>query len=232
MLERYFKDPPPGTHIEALNHTQMDALLELQQKVADSIPGELFECDDASFYFELFKGKGRVLGLFDQKELLACSVISFPGSRSSDNLGRHLHLGKKQLELAVNLESAYVHPSYQAQGIARLLSTAQLEFATRVGKRHALSTASPANLYSLKNLFSLGFDIRKICKKYGNKIRCIMYRDLLELNAKNYSNGSSKGQWIPFADLADQRDLLNEGYRGVRVKGTLKNFLIYYYKEE
>jgi GNAT superfamily N-acetyltransferase len=230
MPERYFKNPLSGTHIETLDPTQMDAVLELQQKVAASIPEELFECDNASFYSELFKGKGRILGLFHQREIVACSVISLPGSHSPDNLGRHINLEKEQLERVVNLESAYVDPSYQGRGIAKLLSAMQLEFATQLGKRHALSTASPANLYSLKNLFSLGFSIRYICKKYENKIRCIMYRDLLKLNNKDDFKTDFQGQWVPFANLATQKNLLRKGYRGVSVKGTLKDFLIFYCK--
>jgi len=230
MPERYLKDPPSGTHIEALNRRHLDTILELQQNVAASMPEDLFECDDASFYCELWKGKGRILGLFDQKTLVACSVISLPGSRSPDNLGKHINLEKEQLERVVNLEAAYVHPTCQGQGIAALLSAMQLDFATRLGKRHALSTASPANLYSLKNLFSLEFSIRNICKKYGNKIRCIMYKNLVESNAIHNSKDGSQGEWIPSADLDVQKKLLKEGYRGVSVKGTIRDFKIYYCK--
>jgi GNAT superfamily N-acetyltransferase len=230
MLEPDYKDLPPGTHIETLNLAHLDAVLELQHHVAASMAEELFECDDASFYSELFEGKGRILGLFDQKKLLACSVISLPGSGSPDNLGKHINLEKKQLERVVNLESAYVHPSYQRQGIAGLLSAMQLDFAIRLGKRHALSTVSPSNLYSLKNLFSLEFSIRDICKKYGVKIRCIMYRNILKSKCFHDSKNNSSGKWIPYMDLEAQKILLRKGYRGVKVKGTTNDFLVYYIK--
>ncbi len=230
MPELYHKDPPSGSHIEILNHKHLEKVLELQENVAASMPEDLFQCDDASFYSELFEGKGRILGLFNHKKLMACSVISLPGSRSPDNLGKHINLENKQLELVVNLEAAYVHPSCQGQGIAALLSAMQLDFAARLGKQHALSTVSPANFYSLKNLFSLQFSIRNICQKYGNKTRYIMYKQLLKSNVIYKAGSSSRGQWTPSADFSAQKELLKEEYRGVNIKGTIEDFLIYYHK--
>jgi GNAT superfamily N-acetyltransferase len=211
---------PDGMHIEALGHAQMDMLLNLQEKVAKSVSKELFECDDAAFYSDLFDGQGRVLGLLDGKTLLACSVISWPGSDSANNLGVEIGLGSEQLSTVANLEAAYVLPGFQGRGIAEILSGKQLDFARQMEKRHILSTASPANLYSLKNLFSLSFRIKKVTEKYGGKIRCIMYRDLSVMGHKETIGDEYKKALVFYDDLKTQKNLLEQGWEGTGVKTT------------
>ena len=192
------------------------------------MPEELFECDDAAFYTSLIDGRGRVLGLFDGEALVACSVISWPGPHAPDNLGADIDLDITECGYVANLEAAYMLPSYQGRGIARVLSGTQLAHALELGKRYALSTASPAHLYSLKNLFSLGLRIRKIARKYGTKTRCILYRALAEDPKDTHSGSDREGIWVPARDLERQKELLAQGYEGVRAQGVKEKFSILY----
>ena len=217
------KDLACGANVRVLGHDDMDRLLNLQQRVASTLPEEQFEVDDARFYVRLFRGEGRILGLFDEKRLIACSVIYWPGAESADNLGAELDLNLSQLADVANLEAAYMLPGCQGLGIARKLSGMQLEHAVKIGKRFALSTVSPENLYSIKNLFSLGFSIRKITRKYGTKTRFIMYRGLI-----GEKQTGSEGTWVLGGDLALQSRLLSAGYEGVGAKGDIENWSILY----
>ncbi len=227
MLKPDVSHLPYGTNVEPLERRQTAELLELQRKATASLPEEMVQCDGADFYSLLFEGRGRILGLFDGKDLLACSVISWPPPGSPENLGAGVNLDEKQLAYVANLEAAYVLPDLQGRSIAKILSGMQLDYARKMGMRHALSTVSPVNFYSLKNLFSLGFSIRKIAIKYGNKIRYIMYLNLL-INKDKVENLNSDGLWISFTDLPNQKDLLAKGYEGIDSKGTKDNFSILY----
>lgn len=230
MLKPYDSDPPCGTNIATLTYRQIPDLLELQRKATASLPEAMVQCDDAAFYAGLLEGRGRILGLFDGGVLLACSVISWPSPGSPENLGADVNLNGKQLAQVANLESAYVLPAVQGRGMAKILSGMQLDHATGIGMRHALSTASPLNLYSVKNLFSMGFRIRNIALKYSNKLRYVLYRNLLANDSRS-DRPNSKGVWIPSLDLAAQKDLLAEGYEGINSKGTKENFSILYAKK-
>lgn len=232
MFNSNFPNPPCGTHIKPLGSKHMPELLELQETVGATLPEEFLERDDAAYYARLFEGKGRVLGLYDGGNLLAFSVVSWPLSCAVDNLGADIDLDINQRAHVVHLESAYVIPFWQGRGIAKLLSGMQIDFSRQMGKRHALSTVAPGNLYSIKNLFSLGFSIRKIAVKYRYKIRCIMYRNISTYHAEISQNFIPEGLWISSADLAAQRGLLAQGYRGIDVKGTKGDFSIFYINYE
>lgn len=231
MLKSDISDLPCGTNVAPLAHRQIADLLELQRKATAPLPEEMVQCDSEDFYAGVLDGRGRILGLFDDKALLACSVISWPPPGSPDNLGVDICLDEKQLAYVANLEAAYVLPALQGRGIARILSGMQLDYAAMMGMRHALSTVSPANFYSLKNLFSLGFRIRQIAIKYDKKLRYVMYKNIFMTNY-TLNDINSDGLWIAFTDLSSQKDLLTKGYEGIISKGNKDNFLILYIKSK
>lgn len=124
----------------------------------------------------LVAGKGQVLLALHGGRLAGAGIMAFPGLSDADNLGRELGFASEMLERVVHIESVYVSSGFRGKGLARILTTRNLELASENGRDLALSTVWPGNASSMSFLYALGLTVRKLTGKYGGLDRFIMLR--------------------------------------------------------
>ena len=198
-------------HLEQIMELQSLALGQLRNK-------EWCVYLSTDEYIDLLGEKGLVLGAVDAGELIAIYSALFPGKHHPENLGQDLNLPADELERVCHLEIAFVHPDYRGQGLyyllgERIISTVEAGSSVR----HLCGTIEPGNIPTLNNALLLGMQIVKMQNMYGGLRRFIIYRDLFQADDRNDKNTVPKTVTVDCNDLARQQELLQSGWRGVRV---------------
>jgi hypothetical protein len=79
---------------------------------------------------------------------------------------------------------------------------------------HVCATVSPYNIWNIPVLLASGFHIVRLTIKYGDKLRYIVHQDLY--NRRRFDDNSAVD--VCLDDLDTQKRLLDEGFRGVKLK--------------
>ncbi|MDD2973246.1 MAG: GNAT family N-acetyltransferase [Lachnospiraceae bacterium] len=156
--------------IDAIDHLMQEVYAQMEQK-------DLFVPDDRSFIARHIEQEGFTLIAKSQGVIKAFLIIRLPED-GTDNLGRHLHLSREELQKVAHMESAVVHPSCRGQHLQQqLLDLAEQELRKR-GYQYLMCTISPDNTYSLNNAGRQGYEIMDTLPKYGGKLRSVLCKSL------------------------------------------------------
>ncbi|MDQ0208680.1 GNAT family N-acetyltransferase [Alkalicoccobacillus murimartini] len=160
-----------------LNHLDLSAIRELMLDVISRLPSqELFAMDDERYFLDILNGTGEVYGVFRKEELVAFSVLAFPGV-SESNLGIEFGIPERERSLVAALDSTVVHESVRGLGLQRYFHELRETRAKESGCLYLYSTVHPQNHASIKNLEAAGFTLQFTRPMYGGKDRhCYMKR--------------------------------------------------------
>lgn len=123
-------------------------------------------------------GNNFILGAFDEKKLIAYCSFSIPGDKPH-NLAWDLDWPQDKVCHCAKVDTIVVHPQYRGLGLQqRLLRDAIALAADIPGITVLLTTVSPKNKYSLRNVQAAGFKILIKKLKYGGRERFILGREL------------------------------------------------------
>jgi GNAT superfamily N-acetyltransferase len=205
-----------------LNRGSLPDLLSLQNVVAADLPSpEIFMLHDDMYFREALRFERSVIGVTEEKELIAYSIIRIPG-RSNDNLGRDINLREEELAKVAHLQAVAVHPAYRGNGLQQKLTSAHLGVIEEMGFEHICCTVSPKNPVSLANMLSCGFVIEALTVKMQAWWRYILHKDILR-PGPIYGEEPESEFWgtatlIQISDIEGQLDLLKRGFKGFKVE--------------
>jgi len=165
--------------------------------------------DTAAFFRDHLGERGCIIGVFQQRRMIAYGVLGFP-DRRDDDWGRDVRLPDDEVERLAYLDGASVDAGWRGCGLQRALALIRLELARARGRRHALSTVAPKNFYSWRNLMMVGLRIKGMAVKYGLGWRFILHARIgAQVDALEGPSGVAR-----LDDYALQRRLLQAGYWG------------------
>ncbi|MFX3631263.1 MAG: N-acetyltransferase family protein [Candidatus Pristimantibacillus sp.] len=157
--------------IRRLYHLDLQEILSLMIDIIARLPfQDFFAMDDEDYLLELINGKGEVYGAFNNGELVAYSVLAFPGV-SESNLGTEFGLLEKELPFVAALDSTVVHESVRGLGLQRFFHELRENRAKEKGCLYLYSTVHPQNYTSINNLEAAGFTLQFTRPMYGGKNR-------------------------------------------------------------
>lgn len=162
-------------HIRLCTPADLDDIMKLQERICACIPEPaLFVAtcreENASYLAE----PNVIFGTYDHDRLIAYASLAFPGE-ASDNLGWDLGWNADTVRRCAKLDTIVVDPNYRGHGLQRTLITHCLSYAKAPDPDcFVLTTVSPANTYSLRNMQSKGFQILKRMIKYGGRDRYVL----------------------------------------------------------
>lgn len=186
---------------------QVLALHELSLSLARK-PG-LIKPDAPQFFAEHLAARGRILGEFDGDRLIAYAVLGLPNP-GDPNFADDLGLPEAEKPRVAHLAGAAVHPDWRGRGLQRRLTAKRLELAARLGRVHAISTVSPFNYFSWRNLIAHGLVVRRLIVKYGGHLRYVLHREAGCEPALDRGAAAFRA----LSDAEGQRSLLERGWLG------------------
>lgn len=171
-------------------------------------PG-LVKPDEPRFFAEHLELRGRILGQREAGRLIAYAVLGLPNP-GGPNMGADLGLPTAEFPFVAHLAGAAVHPERRGRGLQRSLTEERIALAARSGRRHVLSTVSPFNYFSWRNLIAHGLLVRRLKTKYGGHLRYVLHR---ELGAEPEFD-RTRARAFALNDAAGQGALLDAGWAG------------------
>lgn len=103
----------------------------------------------------------------DGNQIAGAFDILYPGLEAF-NYGYTLGFSPEELQLVVNMDTAVVHPDYRGLGLQKKLMQCAEEALSREGTHILMCTVHPDNCFSLNNVLSQGYTIRKTTAMYGS----------------------------------------------------------------
>ena len=177
----------------------------------------LVKPDEPRFFAEHLQARGRILGIFDGARLVAYAVLGLPNP-GGYNLGADLELPAAELPGVAHLAGAAVHPDWRGRGLQRRLTAERLALARRFGRAHVISTVSPFNHFSWRNLLAHGLLVRRLTSKYGGHLRYVLHREL----GAEPTLTREQAQLRPLHDSDGQRALLEQGWAGFALSQSVE----------
>lgn len=154
----------------------LDSIEALLDALMQSVEAGHFYRDDRAFIRRHITEEGFVLLAEEKDRLAGYIMMRYPGE-AEDNLGWDLGWDGKRRQHTAHLEAVAVHADFRGRGLQRLMM-AEAERHLPPDCWFLLATVAPDNLYSLRNLQALGYEIACTKEKYGGYGRHIMVKKL------------------------------------------------------
>ena len=215
-----------------IDETYLNDVLNLQTFVSNSLDNEqTFVVDSREFMQEeiLAPGRGKMIGVFSEGKLIAYRNISFPRSDSDYNLGKELDIPKEELDKVSILEATVVHPQYRGNRLQARLLKQTIPLIEGLGYYHILSTISPYNYPSLKNVMDSDLVIRDLKNRggvYEGKLRFLLARDLRKPCIIDFIERIA----VSNGDIEKQQELIQKGFIGFKLVKNAGGFDVEYGK--
>ena len=195
--------------------SELDALFSLHQAIVARLDHpHVFRPDSKAFMAKHIDERGRTVGTFVDRQMVAYAAISFPDD-DPDNLGRDLPLPPEEYRHVADYDGSAVHPDFRGNKLQLRMTDMRHRYALVHDRYHILGTVSPYNAFSLANFLALGCRVKNIKRKYGDMIRLIIHCDLHEAASPPFEPGSFREMDLVEIDAIAR--LLAQGFHGFRV---------------
>lgn len=211
-----------------LTENDLDPILLIQQIVVASLddPSTLAPLTTEE-YMTIFRGNGEIIGAFEGSFLVAIRAVLEPPI-DENHLGFHIGLSQEALPQVLYQEISMVLPAYRGHGLQRQLAKRIMKIVDESSKEytHICATVAPTNIPSLKDKFNQGMYTVVLQKIYGGKWRYTFAKPLQEA----WELDDSESKVVPLNAFDEHVHLLEEGWYGVQLTSTDKDFAISYQK--
>ena len=197
--------------LRRLSEADLPQIMELQAKVISAMDRNDY-CVPLSKdeHLEILDGRGESVGVFIGERLVALCGILFPGN-CENNMALELNFSTEELPAVAQLEISLVHPGFQGNDLQQKMAGLLVERAKNNQHcRFLFTTVSPYNYPSLQTVTALGMYIAKVCKKYFEWDRYVVYRDFQKPTELDTVNTIA----VSNIDYKEQQALLDKGYLG------------------
>ena len=152
----------------------MDLIMEAKGRVPDP---EWFETEDMEFAKKHIDEEGFTILAEQGGRMAGIMMVRIPG-RQEDNLGEYLKLEESQMQRVAHLEIAVVAPEFQGNQLQYRLFCMAEEALKEQGFIYVMATVHPENRFSLRNMEKLGMKQVAEVRKYGGKLRWVMWKEI------------------------------------------------------
>ncbi|WP_153731045.1 GNAT family N-acetyltransferase [Sporosarcina obsidiansis] len=213
--------------IASLTEEHLSEIIALQDKVTEVLekPEFLQPLTEEEFLY-ILHGNGMMAGAFVDGQLIAFRAMLDPGD-DDEHLGLDVDISQQELSIVLYSEISNVHPEFRGNGLQIVLGEWLLRRLDRKQYRYICSTVAPLNIPSLKDKFVLGMHIAALKNKYGNKLRYIFCKDV---DVPFQSEAVSQVRTVLMRDIAQQQQLLTNGWLGIRIEQQHEEWYVVYVK--
>ena len=163
--------------IRKLDKSYIPQMLSLQEEVLITLKNpDILRRNTYETLEVCFSSPSLVLGAFDKNVFAGFGILYIAGE-DSENLAYSLD-SHEDLGLYGNIKLVIVRKQYRGNGLQKKFVALFEKYAYDIGIKYLLSTVSPNNLYSSRNLEESGYSVVKQLKKYGGKPRLLYYKNI------------------------------------------------------
>ena len=166
-----------------IHYATLEDIPTIMNIIEESLPlipnQDWFVGDTTEFYAQHIKECGFTLKATSDCDgtLAAFFTVRYP-KLDSDNCGFDLNFAENDLLKTAHMETCVVHTNYRGHHLEAQLMESAIEVLKATDYCHLLGTVHPDNIPSVKAFLDNGFHVEKTLKKYGGKLRHIMYRKI------------------------------------------------------
>lgn len=163
--------------IKKLDSTYISAMLDLQDEVIGKLDNtDILRKNTIDTLSPCFDPPSLVLGAFCDDLFVAFGILYCAGD-DHENLAYSLD-AHDDLYTYANIKVVIVKDGYRGHGLQKTFIRDFEKYAKTIGVNTLLSTVSPDNMYSCRNLEQCGYISVKRLKKYGGKDRLLYMKNL------------------------------------------------------
>lgn len=198
--------------IRYMTETDLPKLLELQEKVNDSmtVAAHLQPLTEEEFTF-ILSDHGMIAGVFIGEKLIGFRAMLAPGN-DEEHLGLDCGIPEKELQHVLYSEISCIDPAYRGNHLQTILGELLFNLVDPEQFHYICTTVAPFNIPSIKDKLRLDMKIVALKEKYGSKLRYILLRELK--GNKHTATASADEVLMEMGDIVRQQELLQNGYIG------------------
>jgi GNAT superfamily N-acetyltransferase len=139
---------------------------------------------DSEYLLNVINKGGFIVGCYVENTLVACAICEPP---SGDYLNNLYDIGMTDDEINSTYVSGYVmvDPLYRGNSLHKILLETRIEESVARGKSHILTAVAEDNIYSLRTILSLGFEMKLQRENQYGINRYILLKQLESLAKDN-----------------------------------------------
>ena len=139
---------------------------------------------DTDYLQNVLNDGGFIVGCYVEDTLVACAICEPP---SGDYLNNLYDIGMTDNEINSTYVSGYVmvDPLYRGNSLHKILLETRIEESIARGKSHILTAVAEDNIYSLRTILSLGFEMKLQRENQYGINRYILLKQLESLAKEN-----------------------------------------------
>ena len=170
---------------------------------------------DRDFFKQHFAAGNAMLGVVHNGKLIAQSVIINP-TPAYPKIGMEMPLNVPVGTLTI-LQGVIVDPAFQGNNLMGVMTDAWLAMSAKNGRTEALAEVMPGNLYSWSVFLQKGMHIESISVNPIDNVEVYNIHGHLPSLSKVFNGSAAKSKICPRNDLAAQKKLIADGYKGVKL---------------
>ncbi len=197
---------PDDVAVTMLMHEDVPAVHEIHCRTLDALPSaDLVRRDEPAVFHAMLEQGGAIIGLTEAGRLIAYGMVRPEDTGSDDRKGVEAFVPHGASIFV--LDGSAVLPSFWSRGLQRMLIDARIDYALERGAEHAVCTAAPNNVPSMRNLTKQGFRIvRAAEKEYGT--RYLLWRPAAQPMPRP---DDAESDWHQADDVASANALFDRG---------------------
>lgn len=212
--------------IQTLEEKDLHILLALQDEVVAALAeGTFLQPLSTEEFQHILKGNGMMIGAFYEGRCIAFRAMLIPAVDEVEHLADDAHIPESEWEKVIYSEISNVHPDFRGNSLQKILGKVLFELVDPSVYRYVLATVAPFNMASLLDKFAQGMHIVALKEKYGGLLRYVLVRDFTEVVPAGEATVV-----VDMADTKEQQRLLEEGWKGIRVRFEDEKWFVVYAK--
>ena len=211
-----------------LSVDHLDEILVLQQTVIGSLTtGAFLQPLMQEEFLGILHGKGVMIGAYYEDQLIAFRAMLEPEVDEEGHLGLDAGVPIDELSTVIYSEISNVDPYFRGNNLQVLLGEILMQEIDTEKFRYVCTTVAPFNIASLKDKFAHGMKIVALKVKYGDLLRYILVKNLLQTLEEKTIDICE----IPMGDIAQQQRYLQDGWEGTAMKQVADQWIVRFEKK-
>lgn len=165
--------------VHYITSSKFDDITSLYNKVNDALDNKNWlKFRDQLYLMDVLDKGGFIIGCYVEETLVASALCELPSGDYLDNL---YEMGLTEEEINSSYMSGYVmvDPLYRGNALHKILLETRMEESIIRGKSYIITAIATENIFSLKTVINLGFEVKLQKKNQYGITRNILIKQLV-----------------------------------------------------